>query len=159
MFYETYQPLAGVCTSDTTRLYAYTVCITYRLQYIFYVSISTCCDFLSSVCPLQFFSCRSLCNFSPVPIEFHTWWSPGVVFPSWTFEFPQILLHVEGFHFHIPDRKIDFNHLCCYKRKPKLNYLYLNWIALSVLNCSSWRSSKDHLLLIQYYHRREPKLN
>jgi hypothetical protein len=116
---------------------AYTVCITYRLQCIFYVSIPTCCDFLSSVCPLRFFSCRSLCNFSPVPIEFHTWWSPGVVFPSWTFEFPQILLRVEGFHFHIPDRKIDLNHLCCYTRKPKLNYLYLYWIALSVLNCSS----------------------
>ena len=34
-----------------------------------------------------------------------------------------------------------------------------NTIALSVLNCSSWRSSKDHLLLIQCYCRRKPKLN
>ncbi len=29
----------------------------------------------------------------------------------------------------------------------KVDFLY--WIALSVLNCSSYRSSKDHLLLIQ----------
>jgi hypothetical protein len=34
----------------------------------------------------------------------------------------------------------------------------LYWIALSVLNCSPWRSSKDHLLLIQCYYRRKPKL-
>ena len=39
----------------------------------------------------------------------------------------------------------------------KVNYLY--WIALSVLNCSSYRSSKDHLLLIQSHYRRKPKLN
>ena len=31
----------------------------------------------------------------------------------------------------------------------KLILLILYWIALSVLNCSSWRSSKDYLLLIQ----------
>ena len=48
---------------------------------------------------------------------------------------------------------------CYYRRKPKINKLYLYWIGLSVLNCSSWRSSKDHLLLIQYYYRRKPKLN
>ena len=35
----------------------------------------------------------------------------------------------------------------------------LYWIALSVLNCSSQRSSKDHLLLVQCYYRRKPKLN
>ena len=28
----------------------------------------------------------------------------------------------------------------------------LNWIVLSVLNCSSQRSSKDHPLLIQCYN-------
>jgi hypothetical protein len=30
---------------------------------------------------------------------------------------------------------------------------------LSVLNCFSWRSCKDHLLLIQCYYSRKPKLN
>jgi hypothetical protein len=35
---------------------------------------------------------------------------------------------------------------------------YLYWIALSVLNCFP-KSSKDHLLLIQCYYRRKPKLN
>jgi hypothetical protein len=39
--------------------------------------------------------------------------------------------------------------------KPTLSIL----LALSVLNCSSWRSSKDHLLLIQCCCRRKPKLN
>jgi hypothetical protein len=29
-----------------------------------------------------------------------------------------------------------------------ISKLYLNWIALSVLNCSSWRSSKDHASVI-----------
>ena len=47
------------------------------------------------------------------------------------------------------------NHLlliqCHYRWKPKLNWLYLHWIALLVLKCSSQRSSKDHLLLIQCY--------
>ena len=42
-------------------------------------------------------------------------------------------------------------------KEAKVDYLY--WIALSVLNCSSLRSSKDHLLLIQRYYRRKPKLN
>ena len=48
---------------------------------------------------------------------------------------------------------------CYYRRKSKLNQLYLYSTALSVLNCSSWRSSKNHLLLIQCYYRRKPKLN
>ncbi len=33
------------------------------------------------------------------------------------------------------------------------------WVALSDVNCSSYKSSKDHLLLIQCYYRRKPKLN
>ena len=37
--------------------------------------------------------------------------------------------------------------------------LNLYWIALSVLNCSSQRSSKDHLLLIRCYYRKKRKLN
>ena len=48
---------------------------------------------------------------------------------------------------------------CYYRRKPELNQLYLYPIALSVLNCSSWSFSKDHLLLIQCYYNRKPKLN
>ena len=46
-----------------------------------------------------------------------------------------------------------------YKRKSKLNQLYLYWIALSVLNCPSQTSSEGHLLLIQCYYRRKSKLN
>ena len=34
-------------------------------------------------------------------------------------------------------------------RKPELNFIYAGTIVLSALNSSSYRSSKDHLLLIQ----------
>ena len=47
---------------------------------------------------------------------------------------------------------------CCNRRKPKLNSLYLYWITLSFLNCSSKTSSKDHLLLMQCHYGRKPKL-
>ena len=35
------------------------------------------------------------------------------------------------------------------------DHFYLFWIALSVLDCSYFRSSKDHLLLILCYYKRK----
>ena len=40
-------------------------------------------------------------------------------------------------------------------KEPKLNYFFLYWMPLSVLKCSSQRSSKDRLLLIQFYYSRK----
>ena len=53
------------------------------------------------------------------------------------------LLDSENLTCHVQEHKVMMNHTI---------------VALPILSRSHWRSSKDHLLLIQCYYRRKPKL-
>ena len=46
-----------------------------------------------------------------------------------------------------------------FQRGIQTNTRKLYSFMLDIQLCSSWRSSKDHVLLLQCYYRRKPKLN
>ena len=89
------------------------------------------------------------------------------LFGTFLWTLVEYILHRYLFHITPPDDSpfwITF-HFFIHGQHHKVSFkthflkLYLYWIALSVLNCSSQRSSKDHFLLIQCYYRRKSKLN
>jgi hypothetical protein len=64
----------------------------------------------------------------------------------------------EWLHLYSRNWQNGFWKILHFKSLSQVSYL-LYWITLSVLNCFPERSSKRHLLLIQCYYRRKPKLN